>query len=175
MSKQPSVSKAKFLAAYSKTGNITEAARIAKIHRGTHYEWLADADYEDAFRAAHEEAVELLEAEARRRAMEGWQEPVIYQGTLCHQAVLDETGAIVRDEKGDPKLVPLTVNKKSDTLLIFLLKGAKPEKFRDNAKVELSGPGGGPMVSRVDLSGLSDEELALIEALSKKATAKKAA
>ena len=27
----------------------------------------------------------------------------------------------------------------SDLLLIFLLKGRRPEKFRDNAKLELSG------------------------------------
>ena len=33
----------------------------------------------------------------------------------------------------------------SDTLLIFLLKARRPEKYRDNSKVEISGPDGGPM------------------------------
>lgn len=31
----------------------------------------------------------------------------------------------------------------SDTLLIFLLKGARPHKYRDNYRVEHSGPDGG--------------------------------
>ena len=33
----------------------------------------------------------------------------------------------------------------SDTMLIFLLKGRRPGKYRDNSKVEISGPDGGPM------------------------------
>lgn len=35
--------------------------------------------------------------------------------------------------------------RQSDTLLIFMLKGRKPEKYRDNASVEHSGKGGGPV------------------------------
>lgn len=34
----------------------------------------------------------------------------------------------------------------SDTLLIFLLKAHRPEKYRDRASVEHSGKGGGPIV-----------------------------
>jgi hypothetical protein len=33
----------------------------------------------------------------------------------------------------------------SDTLLIFMLKGRRPEKFRDNARVEMTGEDGGRM------------------------------
>jgi hypothetical protein len=35
--------------------------------------------------------------------------------------------------------------KPSDLLLIFLLKGMNPTKYRDNAKVELGSSGGGPL------------------------------
>ena len=60
-----------FLAAYAKTGSLTQAARQAKCHRASHYDWLADPDYADAFQQAQEQAVEGLESEARKRAMRG--------------------------------------------------------------------------------------------------------
>lgn len=49
--------------------------------------------------------------------------------------------------------------RQKDTLAaIFLLKAARPEKYRDRYEHQLTGPGGGPIqVSRV--AGLSDEEL----------------
>jgi hypothetical protein len=37
----------------------------------------------------------------------------------------------------------------SDTLLIFLLKGRRPEKFRDNATVRHEGSDGGPLTVTV--------------------------
>lgn len=49
-----------------------------------------------------------LEDEAVRRAYVGVEEPLFYQGKQCG-----------------------TVRKYSDTLLIFLLKGAKPAKYRE--------------------------------------------
>ena len=110
-----------FLAAYRKTGSITAAAAAASCKRQAHYFWLTqDPKYKTAFEAAEDEAVNSLEDEARRRAKEGWMEPVYYKGTVC--------GAI---------------RKFSDTLLIFLLKGAKPEKYRD--RYEMTGKDGGPI------------------------------
>lgn len=98
-----------FITALGLTGNIREAARVAKIRRENHYDWMkADPEYVEAAKSAFKEAGDILEAEARRRAVEGVAEPVFYQG----QAI----GA---------------VRKYSDVLLIFLLKGVKPEKFRE--------------------------------------------
>ena len=72
---------------------------------------------DEEFSAAWEEAAEIgakrLEDEARRRAVEGWQEPVWYQG--------DQVG---------------TVRKYSDTLLICLLKAHHPEKYADRSKTD---------------------------------------
>ena len=39
-----------------------------------------------------------------------------------------------------------TIHKYSDTLLIFLLKGHAPAKYRENHRVEHTGDGGGPLV-----------------------------
>ncbi len=101
-----------FLAAYSETGNISRSAEIAHIERATHYNWLkADQQYVDAFQQAHEKAIDTLESEARRRAVEGVEKPV-YQG--------GRKVGVVREY--------------SDVLLIFLMKGANPGKYRENVK-----------------------------------------
>lgn len=103
-----------FLAAYAEAGNVKKAAELSDVHRSTHYDWLgADAEYAAAFALADEDAGDNLEAEARRRAVEGVPEPVYYQG--------DVVG---------------TVQKYSDTLLIFLLKGTRPEKYADRVRVD---------------------------------------
>ena len=114
-----------FLTVYVKTATISKAAHAAKISRSSHYEWLKkDPKYVVAFTEAQEEATEGLEAEARRRAVDGWLEPVFYQGELVAR-----------------------VRKFSDTLLIFLLKGARPGKYREN--VRLSGDDAQPLVFKM--------------------------
>jgi len=127
-SRTPAKQKA-FLAAFALCGNISTAAKAAKICRTDHYDWLADPSYAATFESAQQEACEHLEAEARRRAVEGIQKPVIYQGELSCK----------RDSLGRRTRYPLTIREYSDTLLIFLMKGAMPQKYRDNAKIELSG------------------------------------
>ena len=112
-----------FLAALAHTGNITEAADIAHISRSAHYQWLeADPVYAAASKDAMEQAAQRLEAEARRRAVDGVEEPVFYQGKQC--------GVIKRY---------------SDALLMFLLKGAKPDKYKERTSTELTGAGGKPL------------------------------
>ena len=112
-----------FLTALAHTGNITKAADIADIARSAHYQWLeADPVYAEAYKDAMEQAAERLEAEARRRAVEGVEEPVFYQGKQC--------GVIQRY---------------SDALLMFLLKGAMPDKYKERTSTELTGAGGKPL------------------------------
>ena len=112
--KKPSPSKQKsFLAAYAGCGNITHAARMARCHRMSHYKWMGQAGYQEAYAEAHAEACDVLEGEARRRAVTGVAKPIYYQGVIVG-----------------------TVKEYSDTLLIFLMKGAMPEKYRDNVKIE---------------------------------------
>lgn len=98
-----------FLAALAETCNVTEACKIARVDRSTIYKWRKEdkkfaKDWETTFVIASD----LLEDEAVRRAKEGVEEPV-YQGGK-------QVG---------------TVRKYSDQLLMFLLKGAKKEKYSD--------------------------------------------
>lgn len=102
-----------FIEAYRALGTITAAAESAGIPRGTHYDWLKnDAEYAAEFAHAEEAVADMLEQEAIRRAAYGVDEPVWHQG--------QQVGS---------------VRKFSDTLLIFLLKGHRPEKFKDRAQV----------------------------------------
>ncbi len=112
-----------FLAAVARTGNVTISAEIADVARSAHYQWLeADPVYVEAFEDAMEQAAQRLEAEARRRAEEGVEEPVFYKGKKCG-----------------------VIRKYSDTLLIFLLKGAMPDKYKERTSTELTGAGGKPL------------------------------
>lgn len=98
-----------FLKALRETGNISESCRIASLPRTTAKEWRAK---DEAFRQAWDEALEVaidgLELEARRRAVDGVLEPV-YQG-----------GKKVG-----------TIRRYSDRMLEILLKGHRPEKYRE--------------------------------------------
>jgi hypothetical protein len=141
--------RAAFLAAYAVCGQITAAAKAAKIERDMHYRWLKeDADYPALFEDARMKAVQALEDEAVRRATEGVFEPNQYQG----QFVYPIKGYALNLETNKPDYdrpifgkKPLGVIKKSDRLLEFLLRAGKPEKFRDRGTVELTGKDGGPI------------------------------
>lgn len=49
--------------------------------------------------------------------------------------------------------------KPSDTMLIFMMKGAMPEKYKDRVWQEVSGPGGKPIELTPKYAELPDEKL----------------
>ena len=106
-----------FLVSYRELGSIRHASEAAGCSRSMHSTWVKQSPaYAAAFAAAKEDAIEVLEQEARRRAVEGVTEPVgWYRGTAGG-----------------------TVQRYSDTLLIFLLKGLKPETYRERVEVRAS-------------------------------------
>lgn len=120
--------RARFLEAFARLGTVSAACHAARVGRRTHYDWLkADDAYAEAFAEAERINTESLEQEAVARARDGWLEPVYQGGELVGQ-----------------------VRKKSDTLLIFLLKARKPDMYRE--KFEHSGPGGGPIVTKTEVT-----------------------
>ena len=135
-----------FLAAYGRIGIVKAAAEAAKIAHKSHYNWLLNPKYKAAFTEAREDAIGYLEAEAHKRAVEGVEEPVIWQGQLCFEPLRDpKTGAIKRDRKGRPLLstTPLTIKRPSDNLLMFRLKQLDPS-YRDNAPVQRAAAASAP-------------------------------
>ena len=136
--------KRRFLESFARTGNITESCRAAGVQRrATIYDWQErDEAFAAAFREAELVATEVLEAEARRRAVDG----VIQDTPIVHR------GSVV---------APVTETKYSDSLLIFLLKARAPEKYRERYEVKH----GGTVRHALDLSRLSDAELETLESL----------
>lgn len=125
-----------FLAAFREMGVIKRACEVAEVGRTTHYEWLERIPgYREAYDAAKEDAADNLEAEVYRRAVKGVRKPVGWY--------MGKAGGYVREY--------------SDVLLIFYLKGLRPEKFRE--RVDIRGT-----LAHVDLSQLSDALLARIAA-----------
>jgi hypothetical protein len=69
----------KFLDTYAKTGSVTGAAKAARIRLAMHREKLeTDFAYRKAFEGAQEQVVDLLEAEAFRRALAGGDDLLIF-------------------------------------------------------------------------------------------------
>ncbi len=123
---------------YAETASIALASCHAGVSRRTHLNWRKrDRRFEAACQEALEIAIDDIEAEARRRAKDGTLEPVFYGGKPC--------GAIRRY---------------SDTLLMFLLKAARPEKYRDN----YSGFSEPPRVNREEIIKGIEAKLARLAA-----------
>lgn len=132
-----------FLKHLAETGNVGASAKHANVARHTAYDHkYDDKDFAEKWKQALREAGDVLEAEAWRRGVKGVSKPVFHAGKVVGE-----------------------VQEYSDTLLIFLLKGTRPKKFRENVRHEVTGKNGGVIKSHttIDLSGFSDEELIKLE------------
>lgn len=137
-----------YLEALRVTGIKAKAARAANVSYATVSAREArDADFAAAIADAMEEAVDKAEAEAWRRGVEGFSEPLTYQGQITYEMeqYSDEDGTPRYrqrlDELGNP--IPVVIRKHSDALLALVLKGRRKKVFAD--RTELTGADGGPM------------------------------
>lgn len=106
-----------FILAFAQMGNVSKACAKAKISRQTVYRHKKeDETFAELWSEAEDIYVELLEAEADRRARGGTLKPVFYKG--------EKVGS---------------VREYSDTLLMFRLKALRPDKYRENSAVQHSG------------------------------------
>ena len=108
--------KAAFLEAMQTEIVISGAAKKAGVGVRTVHDWQqADPRFKADLDDVQEGITQALEREAVKRAVEGSTEDIYHQGKVV--------GA---------------VQKKSDLLLIFLLKAKRPLVYRDNVKHEVS-------------------------------------
>jgi hypothetical protein len=133
--------KKEFLLQLEATASITRACKLSKVPRRTVYDWIeADADFEIALERSKKIAVDALEDEAVRRGYEGTVRPVFQGGK--------EVGKI---------------REYSDSLLMMLMKGGMPDKYKERFAGELSGKGGGPIkthnITEIDYDSLPTEVL----------------
>lgn len=88
---------------------LAQACKAAKTDFTTHIAWKKTyPEYAAAVALAVEHRVQVLEDEAYRRAVVGTEKPVFYLGQEC---------GVIREF--------------SDTCLIFMLKAANPERYRE--------------------------------------------
>lgn len=132
-----------FLGAFEYSKMVSEACRMVGIHRSTAYlERERNKEFATAWDEIDKRVTEELEAEAFRRAVVGVPRKVVSAGQSFG-----------------------TEQQYSDSLLQFLLKARRPEKYRDRVDVAHSGGVKHDVTQRVDLSRLSDEQLDALDAI----------
>lgn len=127
-------------------GNKTKAAEMVGVATSTVLTHRKDdPTFASEIEAALEGFYDDLEQAAVVRARDGVAEPVFYKGVECGE-----------------------VQRYSDTLMTFILKGRRREVFGDKSQVEMTGKNGGPIA-------LTDTDRArLVEKLLADAAARKA-
>lgn len=147
-----------YLNALAIHGKRGQAAEDAGVNRATPYGpvWVNDVHFKEAQARAEFIAAYALEDEARRRAKDGLRKykhgkdgaPLIHPDECeCEHARRDHLKPAVGQRVTGPCLRegcdcvtfqgrPYFEHMYSDTLLIFLLKGAIPEKYKDRIEVK---------------------------------------
>ena len=116
----PSENWEKFFEVLSETANVTKACEAANVNRISAYDRKRfDKEFHEKWERAYALGYDKLEESAQRRAFEGCTKPVFYKGEIC--------GYILEY---------------SDALTALLLKGRKPEIFRDRTEVTMNGGDG---------------------------------
>lgn len=111
-----------FLLAYATVGTINGAAKCASIERHSHYHWLqTDEAYVAAFARAKECAADSLIFEAQFRATKG-----------LRKYKFDKQGVPIMWLNPDTnEMEHYFEDQRSDVLLMFLIKGVRPEEYSD--------------------------------------------
>jgi len=105
-------------------GMVSHAAKNVRISRTALYEKRReDEEFRKKWDEAHQLGIEVLEDEAKNRALNGTNKPIYYEGEVV----------------GFSK-------EKSDTLMRLILQAYNP-KYRE--KHEITGADGGPLISKV--------------------------
>jgi hypothetical protein len=106
--------KAAFLESLRDTCNVRAACEAAGISPQTVYRArMRSPEFARGWDEAIEEGIQLLEFEARRRALHGTMRPVFHEGKVCGH-----------------------VQEYSDTLMLALLKAHRPKVYRERHEIE---------------------------------------
>ena len=134
-----------FLAALRQWPVMQHACDAVGVDRSTAWRAMqADKDFKAAVEDAMESGIDRAEQEAFRRAVVGFEEPVVHQGRLSYvyERYVDENGEEkyrqVLGANGQP--IPLTIRKHSDALLAKVLS-ARRASYRTE-RTELTSPDG---------------------------------
>ena len=122
----------------AETGNVTKSCAAARITRaGAYLSRKKDEAFAKVWEEAEEDAIQLLEFEARRRAYEGVDKPVFHAGEKC---------GLIRQY--------------SDPLMMFLLKAHRPDRYRDRVSLDHGGSVDTSGTQRIELVIVPTEKAA---------------
>jgi hypothetical protein len=124
----------KFLVNLAKNGGmVSHAAKDCRLSRTALYEKRKeDPEFAAKWNEAHQLGIEVLEDEAKHRALKGVSEPIYYEGEVVG-----------------------FVRKPSDTLMRLILQAYNP-KYRE--KHEITGADGGPIATSATVVFLPDNK-----------------
>lgn len=159
MELQPHVNwKPAFLAALASVPVVQRACDAVGIERCNAYRARkGDKAFAEAWDEALEAGVDKAEVELFRRAVDGFEEPVIDRGRLVyrHHRSVDEEGeehwAMLLDDAGQP--IPLTIRRHSDALLALIMKGRRKKLYAE--RTELTGADGDQLVAMDETARLA--------------------
>ena len=121
----------RFLKQLAAGGSVTSAARAIGTGRSTVYQWRDDdVNFAKAWDDAIESGTDVMEDEAVRRAVEGVDRPIYYQGAVCGY-----------------------ITEYSDDLLIRMLKARRKDKYSDRQEQHVSAA-----VRAVEVTSYADVE-----------------
>lgn len=107
----------KFLELLREVPNVSRAARTLNLTpKAFRHHKAKNPEFAEAWDDAIEEGIEKCEAEVHRRAFEGTEKPVTFQGVITD-----------------------TYREYSDTLAMFLLKAHRPDKYRERVDQNITG------------------------------------
>lgn len=138
-----------FLEALADVPVVSHACKVVGIsYRHAYKTRETDQDFAKAWDEALEQGIDRAEQEAFRRAVVGFEEPVIDKGRLAYRyeryeekdvnGIAQEKWRLALDANGQP--IPLTVRKHSDALMALMLKGRRKSVYAE--RKELTGADG---------------------------------
>jgi hypothetical protein len=136
-----------FLFVLASTANVFRACQIAKLARATAYRWkAADREFASAWEMSEAMGVDVLEAEAIRRAIEGVRRKKFYKGV-----------PIIDPESGEQYFE----HEYSDNLLIFMLKARRPDRYGDRSEPQMLGQMQVASMQVITTTATAEEDLAV--------------
>lgn len=106
--------KQNFLDVYTETCSVSAGVKAAKVAHSTIYYWLNNDAYRQCYAVAKQIVADKLEDALADRAIKGREEAIYYKGEFVAN-----------------KYVP------SDLASIFMLKGLRPDKYRERQTVDI--------------------------------------
>ena len=135
--------KQRYLGAIKKYGTLSAGCRLAACSPNTVYQWRSeDPEFSGLEQRARETHFDSLEEEALRRGRDGVNKPV-YQGGI-------KVG---------------TIREYSDNLLSTMLRGGRPEKFRERMDLKHSGGVKHDVTGNISIQRLTQTDLDALDAI----------